>query len=217
MSSENASAPRKRLDRRTVRTRRALREALIALILEKGYDAITVQDITDRADLNRGTLYLHYRDKQDLLLSSSAEVFDELVAQLAPLAPEQLTLDVPERNLVLLYQHVAANADFYRIMLGDHGVPSFVKRLRHILAQWSLARLEALRALGVPLATLPPEFIANYIGGAIIGITAWWLENNMPLAPEMLARHTLQLTVSGLYPSGVDNSLNAAAPPRISS
>jgi AcrR family transcriptional regulator len=215
MTDANASAPKRKLDRRAVRTRRALRQALIELILEKGYDAITVQDITDRADLNRGTLYLHYRDKQDLLLSSSADVFDELIAQLAPVAPDQLTLDVPERNLSLLYQHVAANADFYRVMLGDHGVPSFIKRLRHVLAQWSLARVEALRALNVPIAALPSEFIANYISGAIIGIIAWWLENNLPLTPEVLARYTLQLSASGLYPSGADGSLSA--PSKLSS
>jgi AcrR family transcriptional regulator len=204
MTSKNTPRPEKRPDRRAMRTRRALREALIALILEKGYDAVTVQDITDRADLNRGTLYLHYRDKQDLLLSSSADVFDELVAQLTPVMPEQLTIDVPERNLILIYQHVAANADFYRVMLGDHGVPAFTRRLRHIIAQWSLARVEALRALGVPLTTLSAEFIANYVSGAVIGITAWWLENNMPFPPEVLARYTLQLSVSGLYPSGIE-------------
>jgi len=206
MTSKNAPRPEKRPDRRAVRTRRALREALIALILEKGYDAITVQDITDRADLNRGTFYLHYHDKQDLLLSSSADVFDELAAQLTPVTPEHLTIDVPERNLILIYQHVAANADFYRVMLGNHGVPAFIRRLRHIMAQWSLARLEALRALGVPLTSLPSEFTANYMSGAVIGVTEWWLENDMPLTPEELARCTLQLSVSGLYPSGMDNS-----------
>jgi AcrR family transcriptional regulator len=204
MTTKNNPEAKKRPDRRAVRTRRALREALITLILEKGYDAITVQDITDRADLNRGTLYLHYRDKQDLLLSICADVFDELAAQLTPAVPEHLTVDVPERNLILIYQHAAANADFYRVMFGDHGVPAFIKRLRHLIAQWSLARLEALRALGVPLALLPSEFTANYISGALIGIIEWWLENDMPLTPEELARCTLQLSMSGLYPSGLD-------------
>jgi AcrR family transcriptional regulator len=204
MAEQTESKSEKRLDRRAARTRRALREALIALILEKGYDAITVQDITDRADLNRGTLYLHYRDKQDLLLSISADLFDELAAQLAPVAPEHLTVDVPERNLILLYRHVAANADFYRVMLGDRGVPAFIRRLRQLIAQWSMARLEALRALGLPLTALPSELTAHYISGALIGVIEWWLANDMPLTPEALARCTLQLSMSGLYPSGWD-------------
>lgn|SRR5690606_17811649 len=198
--------PEKKLDRRAVRTRRALRDALIALILEKGYDAITVQDITDYADLNRGTLYLHYRDKQDLLLSSSEEMYDDLVAQLTPVSPENLTVDVPERNLTLIFQHVAANADFYRVMLGDHGVPAFVRRLRHVIEHWGLARFEALRALGMPLTSLPVKFVVSYTSGAIIGVIEWWLENDMPIPPEVLAKYTLELSVSGVYPSGFDDS-----------
>ncbi len=201
MNNRQAGLARK-TDRRAAKSRRALRNALIALILEKGYEAITVQDITDRADLNRGTLYLHYRDKQDLLLSSSDEVYDELVAQLTPVSPDHLTMDVPERNLILIYQHVAANADFYRVMLGDHGVPAFIRRLRHIIEHWSLARFEALKALGVPLTTLPAAFVVSYTSGAMIGVIEWWLENDMPVTPEGLAEYTLQLSVSGLYPSG---------------
>jgi AcrR family transcriptional regulator len=200
MTNSNVERPEKKLDRRAVRTRRALRDALIALILEKGYDAITVQDITDRADLNRGTLYLHYRDKLDLLLSSSTEIYEELAAQLTPISPENLTMDIPERHLLLIYQHVAANADIYRVLLGDYGVPAFVVRLRHIIAQVSLARLEALRALGVPVSPLPDAFVVSYYSGAVIGVIESWLENKMSIPPEDLARYTLQLSVSGLYP-----------------
>lgn len=206
MSNQAVPQLHRKADRRAVRTRRALREALISLILEKGYDAITVQDITDRADLNRGTLYLHYRDKQDLLLSSSQDVFDDLIAQLTPVTPEHLTINIAEQNLTLIYQHVAAHADFYRVMLGDRGVPPFTKQLRQIIAQWCLLRLEALRALGAPLTTLPAELIANFISGAIIGVAAWWLEHDMPITPEVLAQYTLQLAASGLYPSGVDSA-----------
>ena len=199
--------PQKKLDRRVMRTRRALREALIALILEKGYASITVQDITDHADLNRGTLYLHYRDKQDLLLSSSNDVFNELLAQFTPISPENLGMDIPERHLTIVFQHVAANVDFYRVMLSEHGVPAFITRLRHLVSQVSLARLDALRRL-VPAASFPSEFVAGFAGGAIIGVVEWWLENNMPITPEVLARYTLQLTVSGLYPTlGLDNPL----------
>lgn len=197
----------KKLDRRAIRTQRALREALIALILEKGYESITVQDITDRADLNRGTLYLHYRDKQDLLLSSSNDVFKELLAQFTPISAHNLGMDIPERHLTVVFQHVAANVDFYRVVLGEHGVPAFITRLRHLVSQVSLERLESLRKL-VPATPFPSELVAGYAGGAIIGVIEWWLENKMPIAPEVLAQYTLQLTVSGLYPTlGLDNPL----------
>lgn len=66
-----SNKPRK-LDPRVVRTRQQLREALVSLIEEKGFDALTVQDITDRAELNRATFYLHYQDKQELLVKRLA-------------------------------------------------------------------------------------------------------------------------------------------------
>jgi AcrR family transcriptional regulator len=195
----------KKVDRRTVRTRRALREALIALILEKGYESITVQDITDRADLNRGTLYLHYRDKQDLLLRSSDDVFDEILSQFTPISAQNLNMDIAAHHLTIVFQHAAANADYYRVMLGEHGVPVFITRLRHLVSQVGLERLEALQKLA-PVKAFPSKLIANYSGGAIIGVLEWWLENNMPLTPEEAARFTLQLTVSGVYPTiGIDN------------
>src|SRR6266511_3052594 len=65
-------------DRRVRRTRRTLHEALIALILERGYERVTVQDILDRADVGRSTFYAHYRDKEALLLTSFDDVRDEL-------------------------------------------------------------------------------------------------------------------------------------------
>jgi len=201
----------KKLDRRTIRTRRALRDALIALILEKGYEAITVQDITDRADLNRGTLYLHYRDKQDLLLSSSTDVYNELIAQFTPISPDNLSMDIPERHLTTVFRHVAANANFYRVMLGVHGVPAFITRLRNIMVEVGLGRLEVIRKTA-PTTPFPSALVVSFASGAIIGVIEWWLADNMPLSPEALARYTLQLTVGGLYPTlGLDSPFNTPA------
>jgi AcrR family transcriptional regulator len=70
------SKTQKRLDPRVVRTRQMLRDALVSLIEEKGFDAITIQDIADRAGLNRATFYLHYRDKQELLVKSLRDAID---------------------------------------------------------------------------------------------------------------------------------------------
>src|ERR1044071_6290760 len=71
-----------KIDRRAGRTERSLREALIALILEKRYDAITVQNIIDRADVGRSTFYAHYRDKEDLLLSDWEGLLDRFVQRI---------------------------------------------------------------------------------------------------------------------------------------
>src|SRR5258708_40339979 len=72
----------KKLDPRVVRTRQMLHEALVACILEKGYDAVNIQDITDRAGLRRATFYLHYADKDALLLSVMQETLDALLQEM---------------------------------------------------------------------------------------------------------------------------------------
>ena len=71
----------KRLDPRVVRTRQMLRDALVSLIAEKGFDALTVQDIADRATLNRATFYLHYQDKHELLINSLRDAIDNKCAR----------------------------------------------------------------------------------------------------------------------------------------
>ncbi|MEJ2354006.1 MAG: TetR/AcrR family transcriptional regulator, partial [Anaerolineales bacterium] len=70
---------KERVDRRVQRTRQLLNDALMSLIVEKGYDSITVQNIIDRANLGRSTFYAHYQDKDDLLLSGIEDVVHSLV------------------------------------------------------------------------------------------------------------------------------------------
>ena len=76
------------MDRRIQRTRQLLHEALIELIQEKGYEAVTVQDILDRANLGRSTFYLHYRDKEELLLSGFERLRDEFEAHQLAATPK---------------------------------------------------------------------------------------------------------------------------------
>jgi AcrR family transcriptional regulator len=189
------------MDRRKQRTRRALREALVSLILEKGYDAITVQDITDRADLNRGTLYLHYRDKNDLLMRSSQDIYDELLAEFEPLTKQRVSaMDIPKRNLVIIFSHVAANANFYRVILGENGVPAFRAKLREIIIQVGLKRLVALERLKAATPTMPSDLLIGFAEGAIMGVIEWWLENNLSPPVEVVAQYTLDLVVNAVYP-----------------
>ncbi|NLG98553.1 MAG: hypothetical protein GX491_14450 [Chloroflexi bacterium] len=139
-------------------------------------------------------------------MSSSDDVYNELLAQFTPISDQNLSLDIAERHLAIVFQHVAANADFYRVMLGEHGVPVFITRLRHLISQVCLERLEALLKLVPPAKPFPSAFAAGFSGGAVIGVLEWWLENDMPMTPEDLARYTIQLMVNGIYPTlGLEN------------
>ena len=129
-----------KLDPRVVRTRQQLGEALVALIEEKGFDALTVQDITDRAELNRATFYLHYRDKQDLLEQSLRDAIDELITDIGASADEQgqLLMEESPRPIKAVFDHVAQHAEFYRVMLSAEGVPAFSAGIRDYMAEVTL-------------------------------------------------------------------------------
>lgn len=185
-----------KIDRRISRTRRSLQEALLALILEKGYDAVTVEDITNRADLGRTTFYLHYRDKEDLLMQTVQDLIDDLVNELA-----QTPLDVWELDeqgdhgevfvpaIALAFQHVATNADLYRVLLRGEGTYSALRRLREILSGAISDLIGHFTAYSqVKLKPqVPLEVFVNSLAGAWIGLMTWWLEEDMPYSSEEMA------------------------------
>ena len=184
-------------DRRVQRTRRNLREALFALILEKGYDSVTVEEITSFADLGRTTFYLHYRDKEDLLMESVRELVDGLISQLAQVPLDQWKLetdvalpgDVPVTAITPAFQHVAKNASLYRIILRGEGTYSAIQRLREIIIQAITELIESISARQqiVLNPQVPLEVFLHSLAGAWIGLVSWWLEQEMPLSPEEVA------------------------------
>jgi AcrR family transcriptional regulator len=126
-------------DRRVRRTRRLLREALLGLLRERGYDRVTVQDVLDRADLGRATFYAHFRDKDDLLLSAFGEVREALRQHLAafarawrggPGAGPGAGLAGPRA----LFEHAAGQRGLYRALLGERGSPVVRRDARAQLA-----------------------------------------------------------------------------------
>jgi len=188
----------RKIDRRILRTRKLLWEALIALIQEKDYSEITIQDIADRANVNRVTFYLHYRDKQDLLVKSVEVIFAELAAKTTPLTGEAFRLDVPPEGMTLVYRYIAENARFYRIILGENGIPFVVDRFRKYLASLTIQRFRMVAAPGSQ-ARVSLEVVSEYAAGSIVGLITWWLENNLPIPPEEFAYQTLLLTAYGPY------------------
>ena len=121
--SENATP-----DRRTQRTRQALSHALIALIQDKRYDAITVQDICDRANVGRSTFYAHYQDKDDLLTSNFQQAMESLGQ---PLAYRDGQLIFP---IAPLFEHVKGHHHLYKALLWSGGMEVLMRAGQK---QWS--------------------------------------------------------------------------------
>lgn len=165
-------------DRRIRRTRRQLKDSFFSLILEKGYDAVTIEEITERADLGRTTFYLHYKDKEDLLKESIGAISSELLSQISHTPP-----------ILLIFQHAAENADLYRIILRGEGAYRATAWLREIIsnaAQDFLFMKKTQENLEVR-PNVPIDVFSNYFAGSLLGILTWWLESEMPYPPEEMA------------------------------
>lgn len=180
-------------DRRVGRTRELLQKALIDLISERGYDAITIQDIVDRANVGRTTFYLHYNSKDELFMSCHETIVSEFrIGPLHPLSREELLSPKAPPGMTSAYRHLEdARALLYSIFQGKDGL-LILRRLR----DWSAQEIEAnLRAAFAESdSTIPFDVLANYLAGAQIALVQWWLEKRQPHTLENLAQtfHRLQ-------------------------
>jgi AcrR family transcriptional regulator len=200
----------RRTDRRVLRTRRSLKDALLTLILEEGYDSVTIEEITERADLGRTTFYLHYKDKEELLLESISELVDDLVEQ---------TRESTVEPILLSFYHARENADLYRVILRGEGAFKAIERLRKIVAQTIDELLgEALHELAVQENTnieplVPMDVFVHYFSGSLLGIMTWWLEEEKPYSPEEMAQmFQLMFFQGALKALGFDANPEEAAP-----
>lgn len=186
----------KKLDPRVLRTRKLLSDSLLELIREQGYDNITIQNITDRATLNRSTFYMHYKDKDDLIEHIIANVLKDL-SRIPPQDMKRETnVAYVERVYKRIFQHVRDNFDFYRVMLGERSVAPFTQQMQ--------ARIEALGTRWASprewdKVTTPPELFVSFISSAFLGVVRWWLAQEMPYSPEEMARHFTRLTLVGMH------------------
>lgn len=192
----NKELKEKKSDRRVNRTRRALREALLELIHQKGYHQVTVEELTDLANVGRTTFYLHYRDKEDLLLEHISELIDGRVDQLAQIPLSAWRLQGQDGSapavgpLLLVFQHVLENADLYRIVLKGEGTFQVAERLRGILSRSVNAFL--LRKMETDALQFSPEvpvgYLSSYFAGALLGSITWWLDQGLQAGPQEMAR-----------------------------
>jgi len=197
-------------DRRSQRTRQALRRALLELIKEKGFEALSVEEITERANLGRATFYLHYEDKEDLLLeefreiaSNRVQVLSEIPISIWKANQDQLDLGAgkaPIMPLLLVFEHAAQNADLYRILLRAQSSQRIADQIREIIVQSIHAIIQTRQQTEPPEAPMevPVELLAAYFSGALMSTLNWWLEQERPTPPEEMARMFQHLFFPGV-------------------
>ena len=185
-------------DRRVGRTRKLLEDALYDLIVEKGYDAVTVQDIIDRANIGRSTFYAHYTDKKQLLFSHFGELEAELSEQQRLVRAR--TTDPVERLFgfsLAMFQHAHQYRRVWGAMVGKQSGLAVVKQIQQTLEKIVGREVTALVPRG-SLTAVPPAVITKFIVNSLLGLHTWWMDEGARYSAEEVDRMFRVLTKPGI-------------------
>lgn len=171
-------------DPRVTRTQRALAEALIALTLERGYDDITIRDITERAAVGYATFFRHYSDKDALLRVVLEVVLDEILELTNPGAEVRDPREVGVR----LFRFVASRESICRVLLNGPGAAMLQQRSIERGTQAAMENPDEQWAPG-----LPRDIAVHHIVSGSIELLRWWLAHGRPYPPERMAEIYLKL------------------------
>lgn len=171
-------------DRRIRRTQEAIRKAFESLIEEKGYGAVTVQDILDRADVGRSTFYSHYRDKEDLL----SRGFDDIRSSLSLAAEGHRGPEKSARESELLgptltvFEHVGRYRHTWKPLVRKGGAEVVTRMLRDTAE--SLIRDHFRRQFDFGADDVRIEMATQFLAGGLMGLLVWWLDSEAPCSAE---------------------------------
>lgn len=181
------------LDRRIQRTRKGLHDALVALMLEKGFDKITVQDVIDRANVGRSTFYLHFKDIEDLFLGGFENLWALFEQHLTGQAMENAS--VWDLSLIV-FQHAQEYTHIYKALVGKRGGQLMSAHMHKYL---SVLIQENLKRQWPKTTEVPLNLVVYHLTSSLIALLIWWVDHNIPYPPTRMNELYRQLTEPAIH------------------
>lgn len=183
--NEKKETKEKKVDRRVIRTRRMLRDALLSLMQEKEFSQISAKDITDRADLNRGTFYLHYDSPEQLLKNICIDVLEDIEGTIDAFQPSQKQESL--QNIVgHIVDYVEESRPLFRCLLLNMQSEAMVQGMAHILMDKGLQIRNQLSIDSPEQELLYSSYFVTY---GIVGIIRQWFKRDCDLTKEQLQNY----------------------------
>ncbi|MCI6990336.1 MAG: TetR/AcrR family transcriptional regulator [Clostridiales bacterium] len=183
-------------DRRVRRTKARLRQAMTQLMLEKDLSSITVRELTDLADVNRGTFYTHYKDIYDMIDQVENEIFSELEDLL-----DLHTSEIVQRDIAAVLQEVfrfvGRNQNLCRVFLTRQSADRFFQRLNQLIYRKCLDEWKELYHTADREA---PRYVLEFVVSGTVGLIRAWATNGFPEPPEDVAELANRLILYGVTP-----------------
>jgi len=184
------------IDRRVARSREMLHQALLSLIIEKGYEEITVENICERANVGRSTFYAHFTSKDDLKRRGLEHLRRELVEQQRK-ASSSVDSNVNGLAFTLtMFEHARNHIHLYRALVGSKGGAIALTTIRQTLGE--IVRGELAEIGGRDSHGSSREFAVQYIVGAYMAVLTWWLDGGAKLPPERINAMFQRLATDGM-------------------
>jgi AcrR family transcriptional regulator len=188
-----------RMDRRVRRTRELLRAALLSLIEEKGYAAITVQDILDRADVGRSTFYAHFTDKEDLLRNGFDEFRSTTLAEMHSAGASAGGKVEFLEPMLSVFRHVEEHRARWKPLAGKGGAELVIRLLQERVVDLVREHLRSqLPEMRGRRRETELEAAVQFLVGSSMGLINWWLENEVECSAEELHSIFRGLSVQGV-------------------
>lgn len=177
----------KKADRRVERTRNALKISLVTLMNEMSYDAITIQEIADHANIGRTTFYLHYQSKDDLLLDHYAGLLDSL--QIGEWSRDELLSKKEATGLITYLDLLAQHQKFYYVIIEAKHAEQIEQKMQQQLVDNLTNSLKI--AFPDQTSRLPLDILCHYIAGAQLALIKWWMTTRTDYTSKHIA-HMIQ-------------------------
>lgn len=186
------------MDRRIIKTKKSIKDALFTVSAVKGMEAVTVQDIINEANINRATFYYHYKDKMDLLQVIMEETLEGLAQELVIPAHVDSFADVVYPPVRLVFEHVKKYVEVYQIILSKKGIPEFRWEMLSIIKESLRQNIDQFMKNNHEI-TVDKKFLVSYISGALVTLIIDWVELDLPESPECMADQTARVLTDGVY------------------
>lgn len=181
-------------DRRVMRTKALLIHSLSTLMKQKNIKDITVKELCELADINRGTFYLHYKDIYDMLASIEQELSDKFI-QIFQKYNAETTKDFPYPLFLDIFELVSDNAELFRVLIGPNGDISFIMKIHQLYdihcIQTEISKLS-------PAISMNYEYYGNFILYGCVGLIEQWLSSDNPKSPREMAELVTKLVSTGI-------------------
>ncbi|WP_019240623.1 MULTISPECIES: TetR/AcrR family transcriptional regulator [Bacillus] len=179
-------------NRKVTKSKKSLKDALLSLMKKKDFNKITITDLINHADLNRGTFYKHYQTKEELLNEIIDEVIEDLIHSFREpyLHTSKFFIRELTSSTIKIFKHVEAYSNFYTTIINSNALPGFQNKICDVLKEVAQHDLEIVNDQN---KNIDPVLLSSYHAYALFGLIVEWVKMDFKYSPNYMAKQLIEI------------------------